>query len=86
MFRRVPGKPMTISNTALVALSQAREQLDRAAEGIQRATNPDPEIVDRVDLSEEIVNLLTARTAFRSAIELAKTSDEIAEESLDLLA
>ena len=77
---------MSISSIALVALAQAREQLDRSAEGIQRATAPSVEREDQVDLSEQAVKLLAARTSCRAALDLARTADEVAEETLDLLA
>ena len=77
---------MSISSVALVALAQAREQLDRSAEGVREASAPPVEGADQVDLSEQAVNLLVARTSYRAALELARTADEVAEETLDLLA
>ena len=77
---------MGISSIALVALAQAREQLDQSAEGIRQATAPYVEGTDQVDLSEQAVKLLAARTSYRAALELARTADEVAEETLDILA
>ena len=77
---------MNISSTALTALAQAQEQFNRAAEGVSRASTPAPLGEDQVDLSEQIVKLLTAKTSYRTAIELAKTADDLTRESLDLLA
>ncbi len=74
---------MTISATALTALAAASDQVDRIAERISRAgLSPGG---DAVDLSEEMVGLLAARTAFRVAVEIARTGDEMAEHTLDLL-
>ena len=77
---------MSISSIALMALAEAREQLDRSAEGIRQATAPYVEGADQVDLSEQAVKLLAAQTSYRAALELARTADEVAEETLDLLA
>lgn len=77
---------MSISATALTTLNQAAEQVDRAAEGVRRATLPEREAGDdRVDLSTAAVRLLSARTAFEAGIVLARTADEIERASLDLL-
>lgn len=76
---------MNISATALTNLVAAQEQLDRSAEGVRRATLPQRG-QDQLDLSQEVVRLLVARTSFRAAIELAKVADEATEASLDLLA
>jgi hypothetical protein len=76
---------MTISATALTALAAASDQVDRIAERISRAgldlESPNGDVVD---LSEEMVRL-AAKTAFQVAIKLAKTGDEMAEHTLDIL-
>jgi len=77
---------MSILSIALVALAQASDQLGRSAEGIRQATAPLVEGTDQVDLGEQAVKLLAARTSYRAALELARTADEVAEETLDLLA
>lgn len=82
---------MSVLTAALSGMSAAREQLDLAAEGIRRATSPrvsgEPRQVqgDRVELSEAAVRLLAARTAFKAAVELARTADEIDREAIGLL-
>jgi hypothetical protein len=73
---------MTVSATALVALSQAIERVDQAAEGFRKATQPSAGDDDHVDLSTEAVRLLVANNGYDAAIELAKTADEIANERL----
>ena len=77
---------MSVSAIALAGITSAVEQFDEAAEGIRKATSVNPETADRVDLSAEAVKLLTARTAYKAAIEVAKTADEISEQAIDLLA
>ncbi len=77
---------MSISATALTTINQALEQVDRAAEGVRRATLPLREpTADSVDLSTEAVRLLSARSAFEAGIVLARTADEIERTTLDLL-
>lgn len=77
---------MIIQTTALTALA-ASEQVERIAERVSRAgleaANPAGEVVD---LSEEMVKLLGARTAFQAAVKVIQVADEIAQHSLDLLA
>lgn len=83
---KIRGANMHVSGTALVALSQAMERVDRAAEGIQRATQPSGSIEDHVELSTEAVSLLVAKSGYDAAIKLAKTADEIDRKAIDLLA
>jgi len=80
---------MDISSTSLLVRGQAGKQVDQAAQGIRRAAaiqveNPEPR--DQADLSAEAVKLLAGRTAFKAGVALAKTADEIAEQTIDLLA
>jgi hypothetical protein len=75
---------MTINATALTALAAASDQVDRIAARISRAGLDSPG-GDVVDLSEEMVGLLAARTAFRVALQIARTGDEMAAHTLDLL-
>jgi len=77
---------MNVSSIALTALAQAQKQLASAAEGVSQASTPALLGEDQLDLSEQAVKLLAAKTSFRVAIELAKTADEVTQESLDLLA
>ncbi len=77
---------MTVSATALAALSQSITQADQAAEGIRRATNPAADPTDQVNLTAEAVKLLTARNSFDAAIGLAKASDKMVKSTIDLVA
>jgi hypothetical protein len=77
---------MNVSSTALVALSQAAERVDQAAEGISRATHPARSLEDQLDLSTEAVRLLVAKNGYAAAIGLAKTADEVNKQAIDLLA
>jgi hypothetical protein len=78
---------MTIQATAQVAMTQALEDVEHAAAAIARATQPQSVVAgDRADLSTEAVQLLAASRAFEAAAELAKTADEVAEATIDLLA
>ncbi len=76
---------MSVSAIALAGITSAVQQFDKAAEGIRRATSSDPETSDRVDLSVAAVDLLSARTAYQAAIEVAKSAEEISEHAIDLL-
>jgi len=76
---------VNVSATALTALAAAGRELNQSAEAVRRSSLPNPD-EDSVDLSQAAVQLLTARTGFRVAVELAKAADEVAEASLDLLA
>jgi fumarate hydratase class II len=77
---------MTVSGTALAALSQAQQRVDQAAEGVRKATAPATALHDQLDLSTEAVGLLAAKIGYDSAIGLARAADEISRTTLDLLA
>jgi len=80
---------VTISAASLTALAEARQSVETAAEGVRRAAQPAAAAQgagDSVELSEQAVRLVAAQRQFEAAIELAETADEIARESLDLLA
>ena len=70
---------MTIQATALTALAAASEQVERVAERISRTG-------DVVDLSEEMIQLLAAEAAFKTAVKVVHTAEEMAQHTLDLLA
>lgn len=78
---------MTVSATALVALSQAIERVDQAAKGVRKATQPAAgRTDDYVDWSTDAVGLLVAKNGYDAAIELARTADEMSQRAMDLLA
>jgi hypothetical protein len=71
---------MTIQATALTALAAAAEQVERVAQRVATPTN------DVAELSEEMVKLLAAKTAFRTAVKVVQAADALAEHTLDILA
>ena len=73
---------MQIQSIALAALAQADQDFSNAAARLSQAA---VQTSDSVSLSVAAVELIQARTAFEVALELAKTSDEIIEHSLDVL-
>jgi hypothetical protein len=77
---------MTVSATALAALSQALERVDQAAEGLSKATQPSVDVDDRADLSAEALRILVAKDGYDAAIDLAKTADELSRTAIDRLA
>jgi len=80
---------MSVHATAQTALAQARVQFDQAARAVQKAAAPPRPAAprdDRVDLSAAAVELLAARTAFRAALQIARTADDLNRRSIDLLA
>ena len=78
---------MNIQATALTALAAAAERAKSAAEGVSRAAaQATANDVDSANLSEEAVRLLAASREFEAAVELARTGDELARTTIDLLA
>ena len=78
---------MTIQATVLTGLAAASEQVERAAERLSRAgVDVATPTGDSADLSEEMVRLLAAKTAFQTAVQIAQTADEINDHTLDILA
>ena len=84
--KKVEETYMSISSSALAGITQALKQFDQAAEGIRRATQPQTNSADQLDLSTEAIKLLAARTAVQASLEVAKTADEINQHVIDLLA
>lgn len=77
---------MTVSWTALEAMTAATRQLDQVAARIARSAARDPNSSDTVAISEEAVQLLSARTAFELAVRVTKIANEVDKSLLDLLA
>jgi hypothetical protein len=78
---------MTIHGIAASALGAAQRGVEAAAEGVRRRAEPQrQDSGDTVSLSEEAAGLLRARREYETAIKLARTADEIAETTIDLLA
>ncbi len=77
---------MRVLATALTGMEAATRQLERAAVRLSRAGITDPDQPDTLDLSEEMVQLLSARTAFEANAKVARLADEADRSVLDLLA
>ena len=78
---------MQLSSIALEALERAQAQLDLTAERLSGAGQvpPDGAPVDTVDLSREVVALLSARTEFATHARVLETANEIDRQVVDLL-
>ena len=78
---------MQIQSIALAALAQADQDFEKAAARLsQAAAQLAPTAAsDSVSLSDAAVELIQSQAAFEVALELAKTSDEIVERTLDVL-
>jgi len=70
----------------LTTVAAARGQLDRVAERLSRSAVSDPSPTDRVDISHEMVGLLTARSTMKTAVQLARTAEEVQRHAINLLA
>ncbi len=76
---------MRVLAAALTGMEAATRQLEGAAVRLSRAGLTDPDQPDTVDLSEEVVQLLSARTAFQANAKVARLADEIDRSTVDLL-
>ncbi|MBZ5683680.1 MAG: hypothetical protein LAP86_01480 [Acidobacteriia bacterium] len=79
---------MDSSSIALQGLQQADLQLNTAAAKIasRGATSPDGATLDVVDLSAEMVALMSAQSAFEVNLATLKTVNEMQKSLLDLKA
>ncbi len=79
---------MDLSAIALQRLEQGQAQLEQAATRLARAgvESPDGASLDTVDLSAEIVALMSAKTQFSANLSTLKTADQIQKNVLDLMA
>ena len=79
---------MKLSAIALGGLDDAQTKLEQAAVRLSSIgqNSPDGTLADTVDLSTEMVNLLSARNQFSVNINVLKTADEIDRETLNILA
>jgi flagellar hook protein FlgE len=78
---------MQIFASALQGLNAAETKLDQTASRISRATVAGTGAAsDSVDLSTEMVNLLTAKELYAANIKSLQTGNEIAKHTLDILA
>jgi len=76
---------MDLSAIALRGLDQAQAKLEKSAARLASsgALSPDG---DTVDLSAEVVALLSAKNAFAAGIKVLRTADEMQRQTIDLLA
>jgi flagellar hook protein FlgE len=79
---------MDLSAIALQGLEQSQAQLENAATRLVGAgtESPDGAGVDIVDLSAEIVALMSAKTQFSANLTTLKTADQIQKSGLDVMA
>ena len=77
---------MDASSIALQGLHQAETQLETAAARIASggASSPDGASLDVVDLSAEMVALMSARNLFDINLATLKTADQIQKSLVDL--
>jgi flagellar hook protein FlgE len=78
---------MDLSAIALQGLQQAQVQLGNAATRLAGAgASPGGANLDIVDLSTEMVALMSAKTDFSVNLSLLKTVDQIQKDAIDLMA
>jgi flagellar hook protein FlgE len=79
---------MDLSAIALQGLEQANIQLENAATNLASAAalSPDGSNVDTVDISAEMVALLSARNQFSVAAATMKVADEVQKNGVNLIA
>lgn len=79
---------MDLSAIALQGVEQAQVQLENAAVTLAGAgaASPDGASLDTVDLSAEIVALMSAKNQFSANLSTLKTADHIQKNALDLMA
>jgi flagellar hook protein FlgE len=75
---------MDSSSIVLHGLHQAAIQLETAALRIASAGSPDNLTVDAIELSAEIVALMSAQTVFESNLATLKTADQMQKSLLDI--
>jgi Flagellar basal body rod FlgEFG protein C-terminal len=78
---------MDISTIALQGLDQASAQLDAAASQIASAgASPDGANLDTVDLSTQMVALMSAQNLFAANLATLKTAEQMQKSVIDLTA
>jgi len=75
---------MSAIDTSLQAIQTAFSQLDQTARRI--ASVADPASSDQIDLSAEIVNLLTEKNQVATSVKAVQTVDDMQKNLLDILA
>jgi flagellar basal body rod protein FlgC len=79
---------MDLSDIALLGLQRADAQLEQAASRIANAAtlSPDGSNVDTVDISAEIVALVSAKNQFSVNAATLKVANQVQKSAVDLLA
>ena len=77
---------MDLSALALQGLEQANVQLEKAASSLAALSSPDGSNIDIVDLSAQMVALLSAKNQFSVEIATLKVADEVQNNAVNLLA
>jgi flagellar hook protein FlgE len=79
---------MDLSAIALQGLEQGQVQLEKAAIRLANvgAESPDGASLDAVDLSAEIVALMSGKTQFSASLSILKTADDIQKTTLNVMA
>ena len=77
---------MDPSSIALQALQQADVQLETAAARIASSNSPDAGNLDVVDLSAEMVALMSAQNLFDVNLATLKTADQMQKSLMDVTA
>jgi flagellar hook protein FlgE len=75
---------MSAIDTSLQAIQTAFSQLDQTARRI--ASVADPASSDQIDLSAEIVNLLSEKNQVATSVKAVQTVDDMQKNLLDILA
>lgn len=65
-------------STAISGLTAASKKAEEAAVNIATATTP--ENIDKVDLSEEAINLKIAEVAYKANVATVKAAEEMSDE------
>jgi flagellar hook protein FlgE len=85
---RIPpmSSNMQIFSSALQGLNAAETQLDQTASRISRAGSTENAAApDSVDLSTEMVNLLTAKVQFAANLKSIEVGNQMEKHTLDIL-
>jgi len=79
---------MDLSAIALQGMQQAETQLENVAIKIAEygATSPDGANLDTVDLSAEMVALMSAKNEFSLNLKTLETADEVQKSLIDVMA
>jgi len=77
---------MDLSSIALQGMQQAEVQLENAATAIASpGSSPEGANIDTVDLSAEMVALMSAKNDFSVNLSVLKTADQVEKQTVDLM-